>query len=81
MTGTSFFAISFYFIYSVTIDVIGGQPTSCNCPKARNCHSEIVSTEFLFNKDLSNRLQDLQSEVGPKNTAELQVDGCEEDRV
>ena len=81
MTGTSFFAISFYFLYSVTIDVIGDQPTSRNCPQASSLHSGIVNTEFLFNKDLSNRVQDLKSEVGPNNTTELQIDGDEEDRV
>ena len=81
MTGTYFFAISFYFIYSVTTYVIGDKPTSRNCPKASSLHSEIVNTEFLFNKDLSNRVQDLKSEVEPNNTTELQVDGYEEDRV
>ena len=65
LTGTSFFAVSFYFLYSVAIDSVGDQFPIRDCPQASSCQSEIVNSEFLFNEDLSNRLKYPESEVGP----------------
>ena len=81
LAGMCFFSLSFYFLFSVTVDFIRDHYPSLNCPDETTCLSGIVNSEPHLNEDLSNRAQDSENEIGSEQTNELRVGGYQEDET